>query len=166
MQFLSSTPGATWLATTASRQRGGTWTTSLQVARIAPDGTVTTHELVAAKSARIDGMTVDDAGRPIVSIVHDGELTLAGHVLPGVARANTSTTRGRALVRLAADGATIDRIVVPAAPRGSCVVPADGQLTSMSARGRTLALTMGFGVSASCKVKDEPSIVLVLDLGA
>lgn len=166
MQFLSSTPGATWLATTASRQRGGTWTTSLQVARIAPDGTVTTHELVAAKSARIDGMTVDDAGRPIVSIVHDGELTLAGHLLPGVARANTSTTRGRALVRLAADGATIDRIVVPAAPRGSCVVPADGQLTSMSARGRTLALTMGFGVSASCKVKDEPSIVLVLDLDA
>jgi hypothetical protein len=161
-------PAGTWhAAIVPAVTAGGAWRKAIELARVAPDGTATAHELVAdglTDGARVslDGLTVDDRGRPILSIVYREAFTLAGVALPAAQRIGSYDTRGHVIVRLTADGSAIDRMFVPDGPRGGCVAPWYGYTKAMAARGDRLAVLFEAGVTCP-DVKDTPTTLVVYD---
>ncbi|CAN5490443.1 hypothetical protein BH11MYX1_BH11MYX1_24840 [soil metagenome] len=118
--------------------------------------------LASAPRSRIDGLTVDDAGRPIFAIQVIGQaITIGGQTIKPLTLDPQSPVQGRAFVRLTSDGSKIDRVFVPALLPNECTRPSHGLITSMAARGEALAVSFTFGVTPACGVKDEPSVVMV-----
>jgi hypothetical protein len=163
-RLVAPSPSGAWLATAGSQQRGDRFESVLLVAHVAPDGTVRSNLLGVSQGARIDGLTIDDQGRAVVTFTYEQPITIAGHELrPSPPPSPADRARGRAIARLAADTGAIDRLVVTGEPR-DCVDVAFGNVTSLSARGERVAMTTSFGVDPACGVKDEPSSVVVFDL--
>jgi hypothetical protein len=162
-RLAATSASGTWLATTGSRRHGDHVESTLLVAHVDPDGAVRSSVLGQAPATGIDGLTVDDQGRAVVTFTFEQPITVAGHELRPSPVRSADRARGRAIVRLAATGA-IDRLIVTGDTR-HCANAANGNVTSMSARGDRVAMTTSFGVDPACGVTDEPSSVVVFDLG-
>jgi hypothetical protein len=146
------TAGA-WLATSAMVGSSA----RLTIAGV--PGQPVARELALARGVTLTALAVDDAGRPLVAVRYDRPITLAGASL--APEAWDGQTRGVAIVRLARDGRTIDRIFVPPA-QGRCSRLSHGEITALAARGDRIALTFEFGIEPTCAT-DEPSTVIVLE---
>lgn len=114
--------------------------------------------------AKLDGLTIDERGRPIAAISHAAPIVIGGKTLPVLPASPAFPPAGRAFVRLTPDGARIDMLAVPALKPGTCASPAHGSITSMAARGSSLAVLFQFGVGPECKITNEPTTVMTFDL--
>lgn len=133
---------------------------ALVVSKIARDlSRVDSRVLASAKGVRIDGVTIDDAGRPLVSVRYEAAFTIAGKSIPAPPTVE-GVARGRLLVRMTKDGSKVERVLVVQGKPNGCAQPGFADLTDLQARSGLIAMTYRFGVSAKCKIGDESSTVM------
>jgi hypothetical protein len=131
----------------------------LVAANVDANGEAQAHQLATALHAKIAAVAVDDEERLVIALSYEHPITIAGQRLdPDTV---SPSTHGFALVRLARDGSTIDRLLVPHRAPSSCSNAAQGSVTAIAARGERIALTFDGGVDPKC-AKGLPSTVMVL----
>ncbi|CAN5201887.1 hypothetical protein BH09MYX1_BH09MYX1_33910 [soil metagenome] len=137
---------------------------ALVVSKIARDlSQVEGHVLGSSNKARIDGFTVDEQGRPLVSVRYEAALTIAGRAIPAPPSSpypDGGPPMAHLLVRMAIDGAHVERVLVLQGKPNGCTLPGFSQLTNLKAQSGLIAMTYTFGVSPKCNIGDESSTVM------